>query len=381
MEHLRYAMKIGIDATALPLEPVGAGIYIINLLRALGDLNTGHELVVFLHEKARRYLEMDKTTNILQVVLPDKNPALRLAWEQIMLPNLVKRYKIDLLHSLHYTSPFLLPCASVVTIHDLTFFIFPELHRFTKRLFFPLAIRTSVRKADALITVSESTRQDSIRLLHVPEERIFNVQLGVDEIFHPIKDDGLREKINEEYQLPDKFILYVGLVEPRKNLPLLIRSYRTVVDEGFSHRLVIAGRLGWMYQEVFKQIETLGLEERIKFTGYIPRQNLPIVYNLAELFVYPTRYEGFGLPVLEAMACGTPVITSNISALPEIVANAGILVTPGDESALAEAMVTVLSDPKLRENLAEKGIIRSKDFSWKRTAKETLQVYQHVLKM
>ena len=374
-------MKIGIDATALPQEPVGAGVYIINLLRALGDLNTGHELVVFLHENARNYLEMDETTNILQVVLPDRNPALRLVWEQIMLPKLVKRYKIDLLHSLHYTSPFLLACASVVTIHDLTFFLFPELHKLSKRLFFPSVIRASARKADALITVSENTRQDSIRLLHVPEEKIFAVQLGVDEIFHPIKDNGLRRKIYQQYQLPEKFILYVGLVEPRKNLPLLIRSFRTLVEEGFSHRLVIAGRLGWMYQEVFKQIETLGLEDRIKFTGYVPRQNLPIVYNLAELFVYPTLYEGFGLPVLEAMACGTPVVTSNISSLPEIVGNAGILVTPGEESALAEAMVKVLSDPKMQENLAEKGIRRSKNFSWKRTAKETLQVYQHVLKM
>jgi glycosyltransferase involved in cell wall biosynthesis len=374
-------MKIGIDATALPQEPVGAGVYIINLLRALGDLNTGYELVVFLHENARNYLEMDETTNILQVVLPEKNPALRLVWEQIMLPKLVKRYKIDLLHSLHYTSPFLLACASVVTIHDLTFFLFPELHKLSKRLFFPSVIRASARKADALITVSENTRQDSIRLLHVPEEKIFAVQLGVDEIFHPIKDNGLRRKIYQQYQLPEKFILYVGLVEPRKNLPLLIRSFRTLVEEGFSHRLVIVGRLGWMYQEVFKQIETLGLEDRIKFTGYVPRQNLPIVYNLAELFVYPTLYEGFGLPVLEAMACGTPVVTSKISSLPEIVGNAGILVTPGEESALAEAMVTVLSDPKMQENLAEKGIIRSKDFSWKRTAKETLQVYQHVLKM
>ena len=374
-------MKIGIDATALPQEPVGAGVYIINLLRALSDLNTGYELVVFLHENARNYLEMDETTNILQVVLPEKNPALRLVWEQIMLPKLVKRYKIDLLHSLHYTSPFLLACASVVTIHDLTFFLFPELHKLSKRLFFPSVIRASARKADALITVSENTRQDSIRLLHVPEEKIFAVQLGVDEIFHPIKDNGLRRKIYQQYQLPEKFILYVGLVEPRKNLPLLIRSFRTLVEEGFSHRLVIAGRLGWMYQEVFKQIETLGLEDRIKFTGYVPRQNLPIVYNLAELFVYPTLYEGFGLPVLEAMACGTPVVTSNISSLPEIVGNAGILVTPGEESALAEAMVKVLSDPKMQENLAEKGIIRSKDFSWKRTAKETLQVYQHVLKM
>lgn len=374
-------MRIGIDATALPQEPVGGGIYIINLLRALGERDTKHELVVFLQKSARKYLGTPENTNLHEVLLPDKSPTRRLIWEQMALPNLVKRHKIDLLHSLHYTRPFFLPCASVVTFHDLTFYLFPELHRRSKRLFFPFAIQMSARKADALIAVSESTRQDSIRLLKVPAEKIFAVQLGVDEGFHPIKDDSLREEILDHYQLPDKFILYVGLVEPRKNLPLLIQSFRDLVDAGLSHQLVIVGRMGWMYQEVFKQIEALRLKDRIKFTGYVPRQYLPIVYNLAELFVYPTLYEGFGLPVLEAMACGTPVVTSNISSLPEIVGDAGILVTPGDEDALAQAMIGVLNDRELQRTLAEKGRIRSKNFSWKRTAKETLQVYQHVLEM
>lgn len=374
-------MRIGIDATALPQEPVGAGIYIINLLRGLAEQNKEYELVFFLQESAHDYLGTIENSRLHKVVLPDKNPLGRLIWEQMALPNLVKRHKIDLLHSLHYTRPFFLPCASVVTFHDLTFYLFPEMHMRSKQFFFPLAIQMSARKADALIAVSKSTRQDSIRLLHVPEGKIFTVQLGVDKSFHPIVDDDLRKKFVKDYKLPEKFILYVGLVEPRKNLPLLIRAFKALVDARFSYQLVIVGRLGWMYQEVFNQVEILKLKDKVTFTGYVPRQSLPIVYNLADLFVYPTLYEGFGLPVLEAMACGTPVVTSNVSSLPEIVGDAGVLVIPDDEDSLVQAMRTVLTDRDLQKTLAEKGLFRSKDFSWKRTVKETLQVYQHVLGM
>jgi glycosyltransferase involved in cell wall biosynthesis len=286
---------------------------------------------------------------------------------------------LDLLHSLHYTRPWRLPCRSVVTFHDMTFFLYPQLHTRSKQAFFPLTIRASARSADAIIAVSESTRADSIRLLGIPGEKIIATPLGVDPAFRPIRDLESLDVVRQRYNLPDRFILYVGLVEPRKNLSGLIRAYRSALEGGIAHRLVVVGRFGWSYQQVLDEIEALGLQERVQFTGYIPQADLPIVYNLASLFVYPTLYEGFGLPALEAMACGTPVVTSNVASLPEIIGEAGVLIPPGDQQALSQALQDVLSDPGLQTHLAIKGPQQASQFTWERTARQTLQVYRQVL--
>jgi glycosyltransferase involved in cell wall biosynthesis len=261
----------------------------------------------------------------------------------------------------------------------MTFFLYPQLHTRSKQAFFPLTIRASARSADAIIAVSESTRADSIRLLGIPGEKIIATPLGVDPAFRPIRDLESLDVVRQRYNLPDRFILYVGLVEPRKNLSGLIRAYRSALEGGIAHRLVVVGRFGWSYQQVLDEIEALGLQERVQFTGYIPQADLPIVYNLASLFVYPTLYEGFGLPALEAMACGTPVVTSNVASLPEIIGEAGVLIPPGDQQALSQALQDVLSDPGLQTHLAIKGPQQASQFTWERTARQTLQVYRQVL--
>jgi len=371
--------RIGIDATALPAQPVGAGNYIIQLVKALAKMDLDYEFIVFAQKSKRDLFGIPLNSNLHWEIVADKSPMYRLMWEQTTFPRLVHRAELDLLHSLHYTKPVRLGCPSVVTIHDMTFFLFPHLHTRSKRIFFPFAIRSSIRRADALIAISESTRQDSIRLLGISPQKIFTTMLGITDEFRVVKDKGLLEKVREKYDLPEAFVLYVGLVEPRKNIPFLIRAYKSLVDEGIQHNLVIVGRFGWMYHEVFKQIEELGLEDRVQFTGYMPQDDLPMVYNLASLFVYPTKYEGFGFPTLEAMACGTPVVTTAISSLPEIVGNAGILVPPGDEQELTGAMVEVLSDPIFYDQLRTRGLQRSEQFTWERTARETLKVYQQVL--
>jgi glycosyltransferase involved in cell wall biosynthesis len=376
---VKMVRRIGIDATALPTQPVGAGNYIIQFVKALAKMDLDYEIVVFAQKSKRDLFDIPNDENLHWVIVPDKSPMYRLIWEQTTFPRLVRRAELDLLHSLHYTQPVLLGCPSIVTIHDMTFFLFPDLHTRSKRMFFPFAIRSSVRRADALIAISESTRQDSIRLLGVSPQKIFTTQLGITDEFRVVKDNELLVKVREKYDLPEAFVLYVGLVEPRKNIPFLIRAYKSLVDEGIKHNLVIVGRIGWMSQEVFKQIEELGLEDRVQFTGYMPQDDLPMVYNLASLFVYPTKYEGFGLPALEAMACGTPVVTTAISSLPEIVGDAGMLIPPGDEQALAGAMAEVLSDPSLYNQLRTRGLQRSEHFTWERTAQETLKVYQQVL--
>ena len=374
-------MRIGIDATAMPRQPVGAGIYMINLVRTLAELKKDFDLIVFHHRSANEQLGPGNNHKFLSVEITDRSPAARIIWEQAFLPQLARRYKLDLLHSLHYTRPYFLPCASVVTFHDMTFFLYPMLHTRAKRLLFPLAMRASAKRANALIAVSENTRQDVIRMMGIPSEKIFTTQLGVIEDFRPITDTSNTQEISRKYKLPEKFILYVGLVEPRKNIPLLLRSFNELVAQGLTQDLVIVGRPGWSFEEVFDLVENLNLTPRVHFPGYISRQELPFVYNLAALFVYPTLYEGFGLPVLEAMACGIPTVTSRVASIPEIIGDAGIMVPPGDQPALTQAMREVLTNDRLRQELTHRGPQRAIKFTWKRTAEETLKVYRQVLKI
>jgi glycosyltransferase involved in cell wall biosynthesis len=371
--------RIGIDATALPPNPAGAGVYTIQLLRALVSLNAAVEYVVFIHPRGKTLLNLPDRPGLEWALIEEKSPAQRLIWEQSSLPWLARRHQIDLLHSLHYSRPAWLPCRSVVTFHDMTFFLYPDLHTRAKRIFFPLAIRYSARFSDALLAVSENTRRDALRCLKISPEMIFTTPNGIGEEFRPVDDRALRHAVRERYNLPERFILFVGTIEPRKNLPLLLRSYKHLVSQEPAIDLVIVGQLGWMFDEVMDSVKTLGLGERVHFTGYLPGEDLPIVYNLAELFIYPSLYEGFGFPPLEAMACGTPVITTAISSMADHIGEAGLLVSPEDALALAQSMQRLLNDPALRETLVCTGLQQAGQFTWKRTAQETLKVYQKVL--
>ena len=373
-------MRIGIDATALPPQPVGAGNYIIQLIRALAADDIDRQLVIFAQEKGPELINLPSDSSIEWRIVQDSSPGSRLIWEQTVLPSLASKTKIDLLHSLHYTKPLRLICASVVTFHDMTYYLYPQLHTWTRRMIFPTAMRLSSKQADAIIAVSESTRKDVIRLLQIDPEKIYTTHLGVDPTFRVISDIESRERAATDYRLPEKFILYLGTIEPRKNLPVLIRAYKQLVESGTEHKLFLVGKYGWMYKEVLNLVNELDIEDMVYFTGYVPQEDLPLVYNLASLFVYPTIYEGFGLPALEAMACGVPVITSKIASLPEIVGDAGILIPVDDADALYSAMKRILQDQVLREKLIQDGLVRSKSFSWKRTAQLTHQVYQTVLR-
>jgi glycosyltransferase involved in cell wall biosynthesis len=373
-------MRIGIDATALPPQPVGAGNYIIELVRALHTLDSQHEFIIFAQQHGRELIGSPARTGFEWIDLPDHSPVRRLIWEQIEFPNLLKKQRIDLLHSLHYTRPLRLACRSIVTIHDMTFFLFPHLHTRAKRIFFPAMIRYSARAADALIAISESTRQDAIRILGLPPGKITSVPLGVRPEFRHVHDQTLKADVRARYHLPEKFLLFVGLVEPRKNLPLLLKSYHRVVSQGTHLPLVIVGRNGWMYEQVLELIASLGLTEAVHLAGYVSPEDLPIVYNLADVFIYPSLYEGFGLPPLEALACGTPVITTAISSMPEHIGQAGLLIPPGDEDALTQAIIRLLNDRELKSRLAILGPQQAAQFTWTRTAHQTLQVYENVLK-
>jgi glycosyltransferase involved in cell wall biosynthesis len=372
-------MIIGVDATALPTQPVGAGYYILNLVHALSKLETGFKFKIIIKDDDYSLFDLTGRDDFTFVKVGRMPAGRRLLWEQVGLPGLVNRESIDLLHSLHYTRPWRLPARSVVTFHDMSFFLLPHLHTRSKRFFFPQAIRASGKRADALLAVSDSTRRDAIKILSIPPDKIITTPLGVEESFQPIQDKTALDFVRTRYGLPEKFILYVGLIEPRKNLPLLLRAYKRMLDSGVAHHLVVVGRRGWMYDQVFELLSTLKIKESVHFTGYVERSELPGVYSSASVFVYPTLYEGFGLPVLEAMACGTPVVTSKVSSLPEIIDGGGILVPPQDEEALCAAVLKLLQDEGLRTSLSRAGRERAALFSWEKTAQVTHSVYCRVL--
>lgn len=368
-------LRIGIDATAIPSRRVGAGNYIFNLVRKLAEIDAENQYFVF--SKPAHIVEwnLDKPNfSFLPIsvgILP-----LRLAWEQTVLPAIVRRYKIDVLHSPHYTIPLLNPSRSVVTFCDMTFFLYPKLHSFWKRVFFNSMMRISSRRASGIITISESTKRDLLCIFKGISNKVHAIPLGVDSIFSPIKDQNSIRQICSRHGLQmGEYILFVGLLEPRKNIPILLHAFRELVDRGIQKRLAIVGKRGWMYDNIFSTVQSLDLRDFVVFTNYVPEEELPYLYNGACLFVYPSFYEGFGLPVLEAMSCGTPVVTSNISSMPEIVGDAGLLVDPYNVRQLANAILRIVDDDDYRRSMQERGLQRAAQFSWEKTARKTINVY------
>jgi glycosyltransferase involved in cell wall biosynthesis len=372
-------VRIGIDATALPQRPVGAGNYIIQLIRAFARVPGEAEFVIFVQQKGLPLLDICEHPGFHLLVLPNQSPLIRLLWEQTMFPILAARQKLDVLHCLHYTMPLTYPGRTVVTFHDMTFFIFPEHHTLSRRILFRFFINASRRRATSLIADSESTRLDAIRLVGAPPEKIHTVPLGITSDFYPENDPAILNPVRQKYNLPERFLLFVGLLEPRKNLPALLQAFARLSPSLGKIKLVIVGRMGWMYEKTDRLVHSLSLTERVLFTGYVDQADLPRVYNLAEAAVYPSLYEGFGLPVLEAMACGTPVITSNVSSMPEIAGEAGIMLPPNDIPALTQAMEHLLQTPDERQRRSVLGLAQAAQFTWERTAVKTLEVYQNVL--
>ncbi|MEO7985553.1 MAG: glycosyltransferase family 1 protein [Gemmatimonadales bacterium] len=368
-------MRIGIDATAMPLQRTGAGNYIFNLIQALARVDRSNEYVVF--AKATHEDELGVRRSGFEFVRREfAGRGLRLAWEQVGLPRQVRKHRLDVLHSPHYTTPLRHAASSVVTFCDMTFVLHPDLHQAVKRWFFPAMMRMSARRADRLIAISESTRDDLVRMWDVDPARIAAIPLAADSGYRPRSAEEVASACGKYGLHPGSYALYVGVLEPRKNVDLLVEAFGRVAAGMPGIDLVIAGRKGWMYDQIFAQVARLGLQQRVRFTGYVPNEDLPALYTGARLFAYPSRYEGFGLPVLEAMSCGTPVITTNVSSMPEVAGDGAVLVPPDDLDALAGALLRVSSDSALRDTLACHGLERAKAFSWERCARETVQQYE-----
>ena len=376
-----HAPRIGLNAHLLNLSgnyrSAGINWYIYNLLKNLTPI-TDLDYTVFLSD--RRAREHFDSISLSQSRLPTHRPIVRIAWEQFVQPFVLHRERIDLLHALAFAGPLAISIPWVVTVYDLSFIRYPQSFNAANRIYLRWAIRNSLRRANRVIAISESTRRDLYATFGTSLEKTAVVYCGADPAFAPSQDRQAIAALRARRGLPDKMILHVGTIEPRKNIARLIRAFaRAKRAAQLPHRLVLIGARGWKYAEVDAVIEQEQLKDDVIFAGYVAQDELPLWYRAADLFVYPSLYEGFGLPPLEAMASGTPVVCSNAASLPEVVGDAAIQVSPENEAALADAIVRALTDGTLREQMVARGIAQAAKFSWSRAARETTDVYRSVL--
>jgi glycosyltransferase involved in cell wall biosynthesis len=366
-------MEIGIVALMRTLG--GSRTYSENLIRALLAIDPQNKYTV-LTDDLSRFADLGHADLIL-LNLPTRY--LLPWWEYIHVPLTLRKRRLDLVHHTKGVLPPFIHSKSVVTLHDISPFVCPETFSAYHRFYLQRNITRAVQKADSIITDSESAKRDILQFFKISEKKIRVIYISVSEHFKPIKDPDFLNSVRKRYGLPEKMILYVGTLQPRKNVDILIRAYHQLRKEKKSeHQLVIVGRVGWMVQGLKTLVHELGEETNIIFTGAVRDEEVPAFYNLSDVLVYPSSYEGFGLPILEAMASGIPVISCKISSIPEVAGDAGLLVPPRDVTSLADAIRTVLSDGSLRSSLIQKGFNQVKKFSWHRCANETLKHYSEV---
>lgn len=370
-------VRVGLNAQLLSLSASyrGAGIahYIHQLLVHLPRVSD-HEFVAFVGDRGFRAEGMDTVCTRL----PTHNPLMRILWEQALLPWELARRRVRLLHATAFASPILARLPTAVTVYDVSFALFPESFRPFNRWYLTTMTRRSAKRADAVIAISRSTAEDLHRLWGIPESRIHLAYPGVDGDFRPLPASEVAA-FQAAKGLPPQYILFVGTLEPRKNVVRLVEAFAALKKQGLPHKLVLAGGKGWLYEPIFATIERLGLCEDVILPGFVSRQELPLWYNGAALFAYPSLYEGFGLGPLEAMACGTPVVVSNRASLPEVVGDAGLQVDAEDANGLAEAMASVLTSPPLAVQMRARGQQRAAGFTWEQTARDTARAYETVL--
>jgi glycosyltransferase involved in cell wall biosynthesis len=303
---------------------------------------------------------------------------LTILWHRLRLPIPVEWFTgpVHIFHSTDFVLPPVRQARTILTVHDLTFMRLPECAEAGLRAYLDKVVPRSIQRADLVLADSQSTKKDLIELLGVSPDKIEVVYAGVERRFRPMEGEMALHRVKKRYGLNFPFILSLGTLEPRKNFTRLIEAYALMRDRGL--KLVIAGGKGWLYDEIFAKVEELGLEDKIIFPGFIADEDLPALYNLAKIFVFPSLYEGFGLPPLEAMACGTPVVTSDRPSLPEVVGGAGLMVEATDDQELARAMERVLTDENLRREMREKGLRQAAKFTWEAAAEKLLDVYRRL---
>jgi glycosyltransferase involved in cell wall biosynthesis len=365
--------RVAVDATAVPARLTGAGVYVARVLAGLAardDL----EVEAFCAPGSAGVLAAPGL-RLRPVAMAGAGRPARIAWTQLLAGRAARRARADLLHGVHYELPLRAGLPSVVTVHDLTLLTHPDWHEASKVRYFGWALRRAVRAARRVLCVSATTARDLAERLEVAPWRIDVTRLGTD-----LRPAGEAEvaALRRRLGLDGPYLLGLGTVEPRKDLPTLVQAFASLAGE-LPHRLVLAGLAGWGQGALAAAVAESGLADRVLLTGYLPEADKAALFTGADMFAYPSRYEGFGLPVLEAMACGTPVVTTTGGSLPEVAGDAALLVDPGDPDALAAAMAKLAGDPAARQAAAARGRARAATFTWDRCAAETAAAYRRAL--
>ena len=368
-------MRIGIDARKL--HDFGIGTYIRNLLRELAELDRQNEYVL---------LTRPQDTDVVESLgenfraLANRSGPYSIS-EQVSIPLAVRRERLDLFHATHYVLPALTPSKTVVTIHDCIHLMFPDYlgHRLAYA-YARASLYTAAHKSDRVFTVSEQSKRDILKFFKIRPEKIVVTPNAIDDRFKVPPSEEHVLQTRERYQLSHSYLLYVGNIKPHKNLERLIEAFHLVRSEGRSElELLIIGDEISKLQSLRRAVHKYDIHRYVRFLGYVPDKTLAVLYRLASVFVFPSLYEGFGLPPLEAMASGTPVVTSNVSSLPEVVGDAAVLVDPYHAEAIADGILAVLRSAHLREELRQRGLRRVEEYSWKRSVQRVRQVYGEVL--
>jgi len=368
-------MRIAIDAHSVGSQLAGNETYAVNLIEALAAVDQSNQYTLYVTRQSAidRFANRWPNFNVKRTV--PHTPLVRIP---VTLSAELRRNPVDVLH-VQYTAPPLAPCPVVVTIHDLSFEHLPETFNRRSRAQLRLTVRRTARKAAQILTLSEFSRRDIVDTYRIAPNRVSVTPAAAPSHFKPIEDETELRKIREIYGIERDYILSVSSIQPRKNLIRLIEAYsclRGSRPEGKLPQLVLVGKRGWLDNETFRAAQRHSANNDIAFTGYVAEKDLPALYSGATCFVYPSFFEGFGLPVLEAMQCGAPVIAGNRTSIPEVVGKAGLLFDPFDTNSLVQALTRMLDNSEYRAALRIQGLERAREFDWKQTARMTLQAYQ-----
>ncbi len=365
-------MRIGIDLTHCYQRNGGIQRYAIELTRALLEIDHENEYILFFRGEIRKELANLKATMYVSAIKQ------QVLCEQTWLWRQANRARLDVLHLTGFAGPLLYSGKTVSTVHDMTQFLFPETMKTSQFLYWRWLLPLALKRREAVITISDHSAQDISRILGIPSNQLNVIPLAVDSVFTHTWTDSHSDAVVQKHHLPDYFFLIVGTLEPRKNHIRLLEAYTHLCRQTDTlPDLVFVGRKGWLYDSVLHRVSELNLDERVHFVGAVPDVDLAVIYHLAEALLYPSLYEGFGLPILEAMASGCPVLTSNVSSIPEVAGDAAHYVDPISTKGIAEGMLAILN-PELRSELIERGYSQVKKFSWKKVAEKTLAVYQGI---